>query len=82
MGGGGEVCVYSLCMGFGVHTALISLHPCSVWQRLKWVQTVSDIWVIKLDLKLSFFSGGHACPMPQNIESQDGTQAVAPHLSA
>ena len=24
---GGKVCVYHLCMGFGVHTALINLHP-------------------------------------------------------
>ena len=23
----GKVCVYGLCMGFGVHTALINLHP-------------------------------------------------------
>ena len=29
VGGGGEVCVYGLCMGFGVHTALINLHPVS-----------------------------------------------------
>ena len=26
---GGKVCVYGLCMGFGVHTALINLHPLS-----------------------------------------------------
>ena len=25
----GKVCVYGLCMGFGVHTALINLHPVS-----------------------------------------------------
>ena len=24
-----KVCVYGLCMGFGVHTALINLHPVS-----------------------------------------------------
>ena len=24
---GGKVCVYGMCMGFGVHTALINLHP-------------------------------------------------------
>ena len=27
--GGGKVCVYGLCMGIGVHTALINLHPVS-----------------------------------------------------
>ena len=26
---GGKVCVYGLCMGFGVHTALLNLHPVS-----------------------------------------------------
>ena len=25
----GKVCVYGLCMGFGVHTALINLHSVS-----------------------------------------------------
>ena len=25
--GGEKVCVHGLCMGFGVHTALINLHP-------------------------------------------------------
>ena len=25
----GKICVYGLCMGFGVHTALINLHPVS-----------------------------------------------------
>ena len=28
-GGGGSLCIYGLCMGFGVHTALINLHPVS-----------------------------------------------------
>ena len=27
--GGGKVFVYGLCMGFGVHSTLINLHPVS-----------------------------------------------------
>ena len=49
----GKVCVYGLCMGFGVHTALINLHPVS--------DSVEDgfelcrMYRSWLALKLSFF---------------------------
>ena len=41
----GDVCVYGLCMGFGVHTALFGeLWPHPVRQRHGGVQTVLEDW--------------------------------------
>ena len=48
----GKICVYGMCMGIDVHTALISHHPVSGSVDEGFV---SDVQVIRLALKPSFF---------------------------